>query len=440
MARQSSLTKDTRYHTGDKTLSRSNKQKTKTSWYPDIIDLLLICLTTLHVVVAPFAKVEEQFNVEALHDLLYHGWSHLDEYNHTAYPGPVPRTFIGPIFLYSIVKPVQLIWQFINPAVSKVNFLILARCILAATTVLAQSHFRYTIQRVYDSTVARALAIIYAVQFHFIFWSGRTIPNTFAFNMVTVAFSYWIEGVANRQSKSIYKALRIILIAGLWFRSELAALFVPWALLELLNRRIQFVPAIQSGLLAGLYAIPSTVIIDSYFWQKFPKWPEFDVFWFNAIDLRSSEWGVSPWHAYFTTLIPRILHVALPLAVYGVYSNKSVRRYLVPMFIFVVFYSALGHKEWRFIMYITPIVNLAAAIGLARLYNNRWKRTIYRLCFGATIVALGVALVAQAGMLYISSLNYPGGYAVAEFHRIEAIKPTVMMHTIIVSISIRSLY
>ncbi|RKP25110.1 Alg9-like mannosyltransferase family-domain-containing protein [Syncephalis pseudoplumigaleata] len=357
---------------GDKAASQNKQHGRRAGWRPDIIDLLLVCLASFHVIVAPFTKVEEQFNVEALHDLLYHGWSRLDKYNHTAYPGPVPRTFIGPLFLYSMVKPVQAIWYYIDPAVPKVYLLVL----------------------------------------------------------VTVAFAYWLEGVAGgkRSAAHIYTALRIILVAGLWFRSELAALFVPWVLLELFSRRIELVPAIRSSLWAALYAIPLTVAVDSYFWQKFPKWPEFDVFWFNAIDLRSSEWGVSPWHAYFTTLIPRILHVALPLAAYGAWSNRGVRTLLWPMLVFVSLYSALGHKEWRFIMYIAPIVNLAAAVGLAQLFSRQSKHIAYRLWLGIAAAGLCAALIAQAGMLYISSLNYPGGYAVAAFHKLEANQTSVYMH------------
>lgn len=51
------------------------------------------------------------------------------------------------------------------------------------------------------------------------------------------------------------------------------------------------------------------------------------------------------------------------MAILGFALDPRIRSMLVAPFAFVSLLSALGHKEWRFIIYVVPLINIAAARG-----------------------------------------------------------------------------
>ena len=108
--------------------------------------------------------------------------------------------------------------------------------------------------------------------------------------------------------------------------------------------------------------------MDSVFWET-GMWAEGVVFWYNAILGKSVNWGVSPFHWYFTRAIPKALMFALffiPFA-FDKINYKRAIRLLLPILCFVIIYSKLPHKELRFIFYALPILNLVAAMGLSNV-------------------------------------------------------------------------
>jgi alpha-1,6-mannosyltransferase len=76
--------------------------------------LLLPGLVLVHLHVAPYTKVEESFNIQAVHDLVTYGIPTKGagetvraQYDHMAFPGAVPRTFVGALLLAGCSGPVM---------------------------------------------------------------------------------------------------------------------------------------------------------------------------------------------------------------------------------------------------------------------------------------------------------------------------------------------
>jgi len=88
---------------------------------------------------------------------------------------------------------------------------------------------------------------------------------------------------------------------------------------------------------------------------------------------------------------------------------------LLPILVFVGLYSCLAHKELRFIFYAFPILNLVSAYGLAKLFRKADKNSMYLII---AIILLVATLALTCIFLYVSSLNYPGGYGLYHLHKI----------------------
>ncbi|OJD20202.1 hypothetical protein ACJ73_08466 [Blastomyces percursus] len=387
-------------------------------------------LILLHLCVSPYTKVEESFNIQAIHDILTYGIPSENvanrlraQYDHFSFPGAVPRTFVGALVVAGIAKPI--LW--IN---SQLDRQLLVRGAVGCFNALALISYTRGVRRAFGRNVAVWYILFQASQFHVVYYASRTLPNMFAFGITTFAFRYLLPEPAStaqhvQSRKRCRLSLYLLTITGIIFRSEIALLLATTTIQLWAKNRItlrnDILPAAISGLTIGLLA---TITTDSVFWQKFPLWPELAAFKYNVVSGHASAWGTSPWHFYLTNALPRLLlnpityTLCIPFSIFQPATRRTATSLLLPSISYIFLYSLQPHKEWRFILYTIPPITTAAALGASYIWTHHTKaHTLYPLV--ATLLCLSTFttfVLSTFVLLPISAANYPGAHALNALH------------------------
>ncbi|KAI8545510.1 hypothetical protein RHMOL_Rhmol07G0045300 [Rhododendron molle] len=429
-------------------------------------DLLLGSIAAFYVFMVPYTKVEESFNVQAMHDVLYHRhhleevvfvismtiWSSLELFRERSLVGVIHlmkrltscskfdlailwQSFslrlqvpLGAILVSILATPVVSVMSLLH--LPKIYSLFAVRLVLGCIILWTIRYFR--IQELHDLTipdkqncltpesiptwsdaipkrgffmtfwhssktnplrkirkkfggqVEAFFVILTGIQFHVLFYCTRPLPNIMALGLVNLAYGNWLKG-------HFYAALNCLIFATLIFRCDILLLLCPLGLELLLTKSITLWKALKCCIGTALFCIGLTVLVDTIMWKKF-VWPEFQVLWFNSVLNRSSEWGL------------------------GVFLDRRVVFYILPIVSFVLLYSKLPHKELRFVIISVPMFNLSAAIAASRIYNNRKKsfwKLLHIILLGLLMVSLGCTIIT----FMASYENYPSGYALKDLHK-----------------------
>lgn len=459
---------------------------------PDVeCDVLMGLVICAMVLLCPYTKVEESFNVQACHDILYHGVHNLSAFDHFVFPGVVPRTFTGALAVSALASPLVAVIQALD--MPKTWALITVRCVLGIINAVGLAAVRHQVHHKFGVSTARYFTVICLCQFHLLFYSSRPVPNSFALAVVNFALAAWLAGNLRTMVQLLTFALlvlrsEVLVLAGavtlsLLLDGSMAGVIFPRAdrfggpaigqVLKMYAEAFWFglLRLVSWGIPAAVVSLAATVPIDSYFWYNADAgdfsgssggggqaggwgdggvgrlaqtlspllrqlslppllWPEGAVFVYNTVDNKSSNWGTSPVHWYFTTALPKALLVAAPLCFASIFDirfnvpcivplravsqaaadsaeaedeaeerrmnavtgmplqrrirperyvqvpvelanpffDRRVRPLVLPVTLFVALYSLLPHKELRFVIYAIPIFNIGAAAALARLH------------------------------------------------------------------------
>lgn len=375
-----------------------------------------------YTILCPYSKVEESFNLQAIHDILHYG-SDISKYDHLEFPGVVPRTFIGPLFVAFLTWPSTLLdSKFLEQYV--------ARLIVGASVCIGLYRLLRSARRLCGSVTANAAALLLCSQFHFMFWSSRTLPNILALPFVLEGLSHWLESQVTGNRRELNLSIRWLTFTALVFRFEVGILLAFILASEwLVYRNTSIRDILVNGLTTAVISLLITVPIDSYFWQTYYLWPEGAVFYFNGVLNKSSEWGTLPITAYILSFLPRLLFVSYPLALASFAINARARQILLPCLIYIAAFSLLPHKEWRFIVYTVPLFTIAAGTLVNDIYVRSLKKPLmYRtLLFGISVLIL-MSGMASSFMVYTSMYNYPGGHALEALHELESPQANVHVH------------
>ncbi|KAI9662291.1 MAG: dolichyl-P-Man:Man(7)GlcNAc(2)-PP-dolichol alpha-1,6-mannosyltransferase [Bathelium mastoideum] len=407
-----------------------------------LISLSIPSIVLIHLICSPYTKIEESFSIQATHDIIAYGIPRtngtqvLAHYDHVIYPGnhPVPRSFAGPVVLAGLSKP------FIPFLTNGLQLQIVARGVLGLFNALSLLSMRRAVSTAYGTTASTFYVLFQISQFHVMYYASRPLPNMFAFGLSTLAQSQLLlfkstNAKSPRSGRRLRLALYLLTIAGVVLRSELALLLfaeVAHLLLVRLHRRQpvaalvvhEIVPAGACGALIGLAL---TVSLDSHLWRDRLLWPEFAAFWFNTVQGQSVAWGTSPWHFYATSALPRLLlnpltwALCIPVALASPATRRTSAAVVVPALAFVALYSALPHKETRFVIYVVPGLTAIASSGAAWIVARRAKARAYAVLSALLCVSIPVCAAVSVALLALSSLNYPGGVALTRLHALAAL-------------------
>ncbi|OAX42002.1 glycosyltransferase family 22 protein [Rhizopogon vinicolor AM-OR11-026] len=296
--------------------------------------------------------------------------------------------------------------------------------LLAAITDIAVREV--TRQVLNDAFAPTAYLVSLTSLFHALSLS-RSMSNSLETSLTTAALSYYPWDVAQVQLSLLRHD---ILLVRSRTRMRMCIMFAALAcairptnaiiwvyMFGLLLKRLRFRSSqiftiARDCVIIGSLTFVAIFALDSTFYGR-PTLSLLNFLRVNASPI-SLFYGASPWHYYLSQALPVLCSTSLPFVLHGmclaVKNNELKLKTILGCiaWTFTVF-SFIGHKEWRFLHPVLPMLHIFASRSLVELYH-RIKR------------AVTVPLPIRARDLCLLLLAIPASIYVVFFHCVGQIK------------------
>lgn len=231
-------------------------------------------------------------------------------------------------------------------------------------------------REVLDETYVQLVYFLSLTSFFHSMSLSRSLSNSLETSLTTIALSHFPWGV--KAPFSLARLRRCIFFAALAcaVRPTNSVIWIYMFSVLFLRGRSRPKPLIivaRDAIMIGATVLTLSIVLDTLFYGR-PTLTVLNFLRVNASPV-SSFYGSSPWHYYLLQAIPILCVTSLPFVLHGsllaVKKNEAKLKILVGCVAWTIgIYSLLGHKEWRFLHPLLPMLHVLGARSLGELYNR----------------------------------------------------------------------
>ncbi|KAG6335207.1 hypothetical protein ID866_3878 [Astraeus odoratus] len=224
---------------------------------------------------------------------------------------------------------------------------------------------------------------------------SRSLSNSLETSLTTIALSQFPWDIYAQMHPSLPKLRCCIIFAALACSIRPTNAIIWLYMFSVLTLHLRAHTKIlllffRDALLIGLVVLAFVFAIDTSFYG----WPTLTLLNFLHINASpiSSFYGSSSWHYYLSQALPILCTTSLPFVLHGMFlslkNNEGKLKIMAGCVGWTTLvYSSLGHKEWRFLHPLLPMLHIFGARSLLELYNrsaevgrsrynsNNWQKT-----------------------------------------------------------------